>query len=63
MKRVPLAAVLAFMGLLSVSSCVVRERTVAHPGGCPGGYWVEGHRGYYGEWHHREWRCPNRAWR
>jgi hypothetical protein len=63
MKRLLLAAVLAFTGALSVSGCVVRAQTVARPGGCPGGYWVEGHRGYYGEWHRGFWRCPGRAWR
>jgi len=63
MKRLLLAAVLAFTGALGVSGCVVRETRVAHPAGCPGGYWVEGHRDYWGGWHHGYWRCPGRAWR
>jgi hypothetical protein len=63
-KRVLLAAaVLAWAGAMSVSGCVVRERTVARPGGCPGGVWIEGHRGYHGEWYRGYWRCPGRAWR
>jgi hypothetical protein len=63
MKRLLLAVVVAFTAALGVSGCVVRERTVAHPGGCPGGHWVEGHRGYHGEWYGGNWRCPGRAWR
>ncbi len=63
MKRVLLAAVLALTSVVSVSGCVVRERVVARPAGCPGGVWIEGHRGYYGEWHRGYWRCPGRAWR
>ncbi len=63
MKRVLLAAVLAFTGAASVSGCVVRERVVARPAGCPGGYWIEGHHGYHGEWYPGHWRCPGRAWR
>jgi hypothetical protein len=42
----------------SVSACVVRERVVARPSGCPGGMWVEGHRGPHGRWHQAHWRCP-----
>jgi hypothetical protein len=40
--------------------CVVREERVERPrgGGCPGGYWVEGHRGPRGRWHPAHWRCP-----
>jgi hypothetical protein len=60
MKRLLLAAVLVLTGAagFGVSGCVVRERAVARPGGCPGGYWVEGHRGYHGEWYQGHWRCP-----
>ena len=60
---------LALVGLLGMgiatslfSGCVVRERPAtvyARPGGCPGGYWIEGHRhGPYGRWHPGHWRCP-----
>ena len=45
---------LASMG----TSCVIRERAVDRPRGCPGGFWVERHRGPYGRWHEGHWRCP-----
>ena len=61
MKRLLVAVVLAFTGAVSVSGCVVRERTVARPG-CPGGAWIEGHRGFHGEWHAGHWSCPHRAY-
>jgi hypothetical protein len=62
MKRLLLAAVLVVSGAAGVSGCVVREQRVARPGGCEGGVWVEGHRGYHGEWNRGYWRC-RRAWR
>ena len=63
MKRLLLAAVVALTGAVGASSgCVVREQRVARPAGCPGGYWVEGHRGYHGEWYQDHWRCPGRRY-
>ena len=40
------------------ASCVVRERTVERPHGCPGGFLVDRHRGPHGRWHEGHWRCP-----
>jgi len=58
-KRLMLAGLLFVSGAGALSGCVVRERTVAaRPGRCPGGYWVEGHRGPHGRWHEGHWRCP-----
>jgi len=62
MKRLLLAAVLVLTSAVGVSGCVVREQRVAHPAGCRGGYWVDGHRGYHGEWYPGHWRCPARAY-
>jgi len=62
MKRLLLAAVLVVTGAAGVSGCVVRERTVARPGPCRGGAWVEGHRGYHGEWVGGHWHCPGRGY-
>jgi hypothetical protein len=61
MKRLLLAAVLALTGAAGFSGCVVREQRVARPG-CPGGYWVEGHRGFHGQWEQGHWRCPGRQY-
>jgi hypothetical protein len=41
-----------------LASCVIRERTVERPRGCPGGFWVERHRGHHGRWERAHWRCP-----
>jgi hypothetical protein len=40
------------------SGCVVRETTVARPGACRGGVWVEGRYDRWGRWHPAHWRCP-----
>jgi hypothetical protein len=40
------------------ASCVVRERTIERPLGCPGGFCVERHRGSHGRWHEAHSRCP-----
>ena len=56
--RLILAGLLCLSAATGLSSCVVRERTVARPGGCPGGVWVEGHHGPRGRWHPAHWRCP-----
>jgi hypothetical protein len=56
--RLILAGLLFLSTATGLSSCVVRERTVARPGGCPGGVWVEGHHGPRGRWHPGHWRCP-----
>jgi hypothetical protein len=48
----------AALAVGSLTSCVVRERTVARPGGCPGGVWIEGHEGPGGRWHPGHYRCP-----
>jgi hypothetical protein len=45
----------------ALTGCIVRERVVAERpvgGGCPGGYYIEGHRGPHGRWHPGHWRCP-----
>jgi hypothetical protein len=39
------------------SGCVVEERTRPYPP-CRGAFWVEGHYGPRGGWHHGHWRCP-----
>ena len=59
MMRLRRVMAILFLGM-TVSGCVVRERRVvtARPGGCPGGVWIEGHRGPRGGWHHGHWRCP-----
>ncbi len=54
------------VGLLSMLGLAVTLGTAAegcyvgpaHPGHCPGGYWVEGHYGPRGRWHPGHWRCP-----
>jgi hypothetical protein len=48
------------LGSVALTGCVVRERrvVVAHPGGCRGGVYIEGHRGRHGVWHPGHWRCP-----
>jgi hypothetical protein len=56
-----LLSIAVFGAVISiVSGCVVRERVVARPGppGCPGGVWIEGHRGPRGRFHPGHWRCP-----
>jgi hypothetical protein len=53
---------LVLTGAAGISGCVVRERTVARPGPCRGGAWVEGHRGYHGEWVGGHWHCPGRGY-
>jgi hypothetical protein len=59
MRRLITALGLAFTLSAAVSGCVVREQRVAgRSRGCPGGYWVEGHRGPHGHWHEAHWRCP-----
>jgi hypothetical protein len=62
MKRLLQSAVLVLLGAVGISGCVVHERVVARPAGCPGGVWIEGHRGYHGEWYQGHWRCPGRAY-
>jgi len=44
----------------AISGCVVREERPVRPGPrpCPGGVWIEGHRGPRGRWHPAHWRCP-----
>jgi len=53
---------LAFIGLLLLpvgsTACAERVVVVEHPRGCPGGVWIEGHRGPRGRWHPGHWRCP-----
>jgi hypothetical protein len=61
LKRMILAGLLFVSGAGALSGCVVRERTVARPGGCPGGFYVEGHRGPHGHWHGGHWRCPGQV--
>jgi hypothetical protein len=56
--RLILAGLLFLSAATGLSSCVVRERTIARPGGCPGGVWTEGHYGRRGHWHPGHWRCP-----
>jgi hypothetical protein len=56
--RLILAGLLFLSAATGLSGCVVRERTVARPGGCPGGVWVDGHHGPRGRWHPGHWRCP-----
>jgi hypothetical protein len=46
---------LAVIAALS-AGCIVESRPP--PPRCPGGVWIEGHRGPYGRWHHAHWRCP-----
>ena len=59
MKRLISALGLAVVLATAVSGCVVREQRVASgPGRCRGAYWVEGHYGPRGHWHHAHWRCP-----
>ncbi len=62
MKRLLLGVMLTLTGVAGVSGCVVRERRVARPGPCRGGVWVEGHRGFHGEWTPAHWRCPGRGY-
>jgi hypothetical protein len=62
MKRLLLSMALLLTSSVGVGGCVVHERAVARPAGCPGGYWIEGHRGYHGEWYHGHWRCPGRQY-
>jgi hypothetical protein len=38
------------------AGCVVEARP--GPPRCPGGVWMEGHRGPHGRWHEGHWRCP-----
>jgi hypothetical protein len=60
-KRLILAGWVLLTAVSGLSGCVVRERTVARPGGCPGGYWVEGHRSQRGRWHPGHYRCPGQV--
>jgi hypothetical protein len=63
MKRLLLGAVLVLTGAAGVSGCVVRERAVARPEGCrEGSVWIEGHRGFHGEWYPGHWRCRGRGY-
>ena len=42
--------------LAALEGCFVRTR--GYGGGCPGGVFIEGHRGPRGRWHEGHWRCP-----
>ena len=57
-RRILSFGLLAALAIGSLTSCIVRERTVAGPGRCPGGVWMEGHYGPAGRWHPGHWRCP-----
>jgi hypothetical protein len=62
-KRLILAGIMFLSGASGFSGCVVREQTVARPGQCRSGYWVEGHYGPHRQWHPRHWRCPGEVTR
>jgi hypothetical protein len=55
---------MALFGLLLFTSvgqagCAPRVVVVEHARApCPGGVWIEGHRGPRGHWHPGHWRCP-----
>jgi hypothetical protein len=56
-------ASIGLLGFLFVSSpalvsCRPRVVVVERRPECPGGVWIEGHRGPRGRWHPGHWRCP-----
>jgi hypothetical protein len=52
------ALIPAVLVALSLSGCIVEERTAAPAPRCRGAVWVEGHYGPRGAWHPGHWRCP-----
>lgn len=58
MRRILRVAFIMVLAGSAAASCVVRERVVARPGGCPGGVWVQPHHGRHGHYHPGHWRCP-----
>ena len=57
MTMIRAALSLSFLAL-TLSGCVVEDRTAVRRAPCPGGWWVEGHYGPRGRWHPGHWRCP-----